>query len=190
MVCRTPPQLPAPIAREAVAATVRFGWLEKCQIELDEYERPNPPRLDSAPAVYRLRFELPQRHEAWYIGETRNLNRRFGTNYRSNHANRHGQKTNWKIIESIRNTCLFDGHVFLDVVTQPVLITDNEEKLLDLRWESARLFVEAAAISVADSTGQIMLLNHSAEANWAELSSTRFDAEYLRESPGSAGEWL
>lgn len=134
---------------ESVRHTVEFDWLDAGAYGLSS-GRPLAPGLPAIAGVYRLTFaDRPGAAQSFYFGETDNLARRLGTNYRSPGPS---QKTSVRIQERVIATCASGGTVSIAVVTS--VLVDGQ--MADLTVKAARLLAESAAILDARTTGLIL----------------------------------
>ncbi|GAA1434424.1 hypothetical protein GCM10009616_28840 [Microlunatus lacustris] len=132
-----------------VAATVWFAWTRLGVLLLDgagKVEFPKP--LPSVPGLYRMTFTGANR---LYIGESDNLRRRLGSNYRNPGPR---QRTSLRVNEALRTYLGAGGAVTLDIAVAAQLSgPDVGVGPLDLTRKAGRLLAESAALVLAQLGG-------------------------------------
>lgn len=125
---------------------VAFEWREIGEATWDS-GRIRFPAVDDVPGVYR--FDLGDRV---YIGEADRLRRRF-QHYRTPGS---GQLTNLRLNAAMVAILATPQPVLVAVATTAEAIIEGLAKPLDLRLKSARVLVEAAAITVERHAGTVL----------------------------------
>ena len=125
-----------------VECRIRMEWKPLGKVTLDQKGHLLFPKADRAPAIYRFRIKH-KKNEAVYIGETNNLNRRFG-NYRNPGPS---QKTSLRINAALIEALGKGSEISLSVVTEGAMIErDNDFEAKDLTSKVVRCLFENAAI--------------------------------------------
>lgn len=139
--------LPEPVGE--VAVTVRFAWTRLGVLRLDGAQKVAFPQpLPDTPGLYRMSFDGAER---WYIGESDNLRRRLGSNYRNPGPR---QRTSLRVNDALRNHLGAGGAVTLDIAVAAQLIgPEITVESLDLTRKAGRLLAESAALVLAQLAG-------------------------------------
>lgn len=134
-----------------VAVSVRFAWQSLGAVTLDDAGKVTFPRpLPAVPGLYRLRFTGGD-VERFYIGETDNVRRRLGTNYRSPGPR---QRTSLRVNEALATHLAAGGDVSVDAaLTAEWSNGDDDLESLDLTRKASRLLAENAALVLAQRAG-------------------------------------
>lgn len=137
----------------AVDVSVRFTWQQLGSATLDvggkvAFPRPLPP----APGLYRMHLvALDADHDdRFYIGETDNLRRRLGNNYRNPGPR---QRTSLRINQSLREHLAANGRVEVALCLGADLTHGGRTEPLDLTRKAGRLLAESAALVLAQRDG-------------------------------------
>ncbi len=142
---------------EEVAVSVRFSWQHLGPVTLDADGKVAFPRpLPQAPGLYRMHFISDQSGQPgppvrFYFGETDNLRRRLGSNYRNPGPS---QQTSLRVNEALRTHLAVGGQVTLAVALSVELSErDSGPEPLDLTRKAGRLLAESAALVLAQRAG-------------------------------------
>ena len=132
----------------SVAVRVSFVWSRAGAVALDRGGKlvfPSP--LPAQPGLYRLTLVGSGSRDRVYVGESDNLRRRLGTNYRNpGPRQRTSLRVNGLLVEHVRG----GGVVSVDLATEAVLERHGVPvEALDLSRKAGRLLAENAALVVA-----------------------------------------
>lgn len=127
-----------------MAARTLTDWQRLGAVVVDAGGKVTFPRpLPASPGLYRMHFG-GREVDRFYIGETDNLRRRLGTNYRSPGPR---QQTSLRVNEAIRAHLATGGRVELDVALDAeVSDGDAGAQPLDLSRKAGRLLAESAQV--------------------------------------------
>lgn len=136
---------------ENVQVTVRFAWQRLGPVALDKTGKVMFPRpLPSVPGLYRMLF-TGNGAQRWYIGETDNLRRRLGSNYRNPGPS---QQTSLRVNAALLTHLDAGGEVLVDVaLSAEAAAPDAAPVSLDLTRKAGRLLAESAAVVLAQRAG-------------------------------------
>jgi len=143
---------------ESLDARVSLVWLDAGTVSLDRSGKPQFPALSPVPGLYRLTLVgTPGRLQPRvYIGETNNLRRRLGSNYRNPGPR---QQTSQRINGLLREHLAAGGVVQLAVAMQAEADVGAGAKPLDLTRKAARLLAENAVLVDAQMAGIVQIEN-------------------------------
>jgi hypothetical protein len=159
----TPPQRPpAPAVRPDTEPGVRaeiqssrcafgFEWQSLGAVFLDQQGRLEFPRQQAVPALYRFQIRRDDR-EAWYIGETDNLFRRF-SHYRNPGST---QRTNLRINALLVEELKGNAHVSVSAVTSG-WVNRGQREAADLSSKVVRRMFENGALLDLSADGAEIL---------------------------------
>jgi hypothetical protein len=129
---------------EESTRTLRFEWKPAGKIVLDDQGKPMFPSVAAEPGLYRLRLRNSAGRESKYVGESDNLQRRFG-NYRNPGPT---QQTSLRINKVIRELLISGGQISVSIA-QNVWIESAQEKLrADLSRKAVRCLFENLALTI------------------------------------------
>ena len=135
--------------------SLQLQWVPIGRLVVDQEGKLRFPKAPDSPGLYRLRSRSPIGKMAVYIGESDNLQRRFG-NYRNPGPT---QQTSLRINAWLKNVLLAQNEVSISVVTQTAWIIDGDERALaDFFKKTIRRLFEQWAIT-ADQATDIESLN-------------------------------
>lgn len=139
-----------------VDVRVVLEWMDAGNVVLDGSGKPKFASLPSVPGIYRLTMtEAPEQvRPRVYIGESDNLARRLGRNYRNPGS---GQQTSLRVNARLREHLGLGGSVALVIATSGIVhVTGGqsvkEPIVLDLSRKASRLLAENAALVLAHLT--------------------------------------
>ena len=138
----------------AVDVSVRFSWRQLGRVTLDAAGKVAFPRpLPSTPGLYRMHFVAVDGDHAdrFYIGETDNLRRRLGSNYRNPGPR---QQTSLRINAALLEHLAADGQVEVAICIDAELTHDGDSEPLDLTRKAGQLLAESAALVLAQRAGE------------------------------------
>ena len=135
---------------DEVAVSVRYSWKHPGAVTLDADDKVAFPRpLPQAPGLDRMHFDSaePGQLDRFYFGETDNLRRRLGSNYRNPGPS---QQTSLRVNEALRTHLAGGGRVTLAVaLTVELSERDSDTEALNLTRKAGRLLAESAALVLA-----------------------------------------
>ena len=142
---------------EPIDIRIRTQWSYAGEVILDDAGKPQFPRLDTTPGLYRIAFaETAPRRTRIYIGETDNLHRRLAGGYRNPGPT---QPTNRRINQALREHLDSGGTVDVAIATSATVSIDDVDGPLDMTRKDGRLLAENAALIAAYSDGYADILN-------------------------------
>lgn len=137
-----------PAAVGTVDARVTFDWRRLGEVELDSTGKlafPGP--LPASPGLYRFTLVNRAGRSRIYIGESDNLRRRLGTNYRNPGPRQQtSRRVNAFLVEHLRS----GAEVVLDIADEATIRAEGiVATRLNLGRKAGRLFAESAALVIA-----------------------------------------
>ncbi len=143
---------------ETVDARVTFSWRRFGTVALDSVGKlafPGP--LPARPGLYRFTLANQAGRDRIYIGESDNLRRRLGTNYRNPGPRQQtSRRVNAFLVEHLRG----GAEVVLDIADGATLLGNGIVTAdLDLSRKAGRLFAESAALVLAQHADAVDIEN-------------------------------
>ena len=137
-----------------IVTSLTAEWVASGQITLSQQGAPAFPKAPAEAGVYRFRFSGGERHRC-YIGESANLQRRFGSYRRPGSTQATNLRLNALMIEHLSG----GGRIEVDLITKiGTLKQGGSEKEESLSDKAVRRLFEQAAI-VADDATEVESLN-------------------------------
>ena len=135
--------------QQTISSSLTMEWKPVGKVELTKNNRLMLPHADQIPALYRFRI-LENGKESLYIGETINLQQRFG-NYKCGSK---GQVTNHRIKNSLVSALQGGAEISVSIITEKAFIDKGDGLVpLDLSSKVARCYLENAAIIHGSAVG-------------------------------------
>ncbi|WP_353473979.1 hypothetical protein PVT71_18810 [Salipiger sp. H15] len=144
----------SPAFLPAIRSSLSAEWTAAGEITLSSEQALAFPAAPKEAGIYRFRFS-GEGGSRCYIGESANLDRRFGSYRRPGST----QATNLRLNELMRRQLMEGGRIHLDLITRiGTLAHDGSDKEETLSDKAVRRLFEQAAI-VADNATEIESLN-------------------------------
>jgi hypothetical protein len=128
---------------------VDFDWKKVGPLRLSTAGRLAIPQVPAASGIYRFQV-LSEAGPEVYIGESRDLRQRMVHNYASTHTG----ATNVRVRDMLLRHLTAGRDVRLAIVTEAVLIIEDELTAADLHLKEVRRLIESAALVLARQAGE------------------------------------
>lgn len=141
-------------ANEELTCALRLKWKPTGRVVMDQSGKPRFPAVPAAPGLYRLRLRTSEGKESKYIGESDNIQRRFG-NYRNPGPT---QQTSLRINKVVRELLTSGGQISVSVAQDVWIKSTQGESQADLSRKAVRCLFENFALSL-EGASEVESLN-------------------------------